>query len=121
VEPAQAVLWAHKARDFMGGPGRHLDTLGLAHYRAGDWDKARQHFEESDKSGWGSATVVNWLGLAMVYQRMGQAEEARQWLDKATGWLDKATPDSLVAPDRLEAEVLRREAEALVKGGARRN
>jgi WD40 repeat protein/tetratricopeptide (TPR) repeat protein len=120
VEPAQAVEWAESALSFGGRTSWYLHAVGLAHYRAGDWDKARQRFEESDRTGWGG-TVVNWLGLALVCQRTGRADEARRWLDKATGWLDKAAPESLPAPDRLEGEVLRREAEAQVKGGARRN
>jgi WD40 repeat protein/serine/threonine protein kinase/tetratricopeptide (TPR) repeat protein len=120
AEPAQMVRWAENSINAGGRTAWFVHTLGLARYRAGDWDEARRRLEESDKSGWGDATVVNWLGLALVYQRTGRADEAQRWLDKATGWLDKAAPESLVAPDRLEAEVLRREAEASIKGGHRR-
>jgi tetratricopeptide (TPR) repeat protein len=120
ADPAQAVAWAEKMIRAGGKQAWYLHTLGLAHYRAGAWEQARQRFEESDKARWG-ASVVNWLGLALVCQRTGRAEEARRWLDKATGWLDGAAPESLVAPDRLEAEILRREAEPLINGKARRN
>jgi WD40 repeat protein/serine/threonine protein kinase len=121
ADPTQAVAWAEKMIRAGGKPAWYVHALGLAHYRAGAWDQARQRFEESDKSRWGDATVVNWLGLALVCQRTGRVDEAHRWLEKASGWLDKAGPESLPAPDRLEAEVLRLEAEALVKGGGRRD
>ena len=74
-----------------------------------------------------NAAVVNWLVLAMAHQQQGQATEAAQWLDKATAWFNKATPKqpgapvTLSAADWLEAQVLRREAEALVKKKAASN
>jgi hypothetical protein len=33
--------------------------------------------------------VLNWLWLAQTNQRLGKAEEARRWLDKAQAWLDQ--------------------------------
>jgi tetratricopeptide (TPR) repeat protein len=67
--------------------------------------------------------VVNWLWLAIACWKLGQADEARQWLAKADRWLDQqvgrmpcATPTlQLHLNDWLEAHVLRREAEALIR------
>jgi tetratricopeptide (TPR) repeat protein len=65
--------------------------------------------------------VVNWLWLAIAHKQLGQPEEARRWLGKATNWLNQQggrmprdTP-ALRAHlhNWLEAQVLRREAEAL--------
>jgi hypothetical protein len=81
-------------------------------------------FEESlqadPKSG---RAVLNWLWLALADRRLGQAEEARRWLDKAQAWLDQYRDGMPARADEelglhyhnwLEAHVLRREAEALL-------
>ena len=56
-----------------------------------------------------------WLWLALVHQRMGSKGEARQWLKKATDAL--AAPDTAALPSiqQLQLELLRREAERLMK------
>ena len=68
--------------------------------------------------------VLNWLWLALANQRLGKAEEARRWLDKATAWLDQYRdhmPASAEAEvglhlhNWLEAHVLRREAEMMIR------
>jgi hypothetical protein len=72
----------------------------------------------------GNPAVVNWPCLALAEQRIGNSEEARRWLDKATGWLDQygdgmpsraADKLGLHLRNWLEAHVLRREAEALIR------
>jgi tetratricopeptide (TPR) repeat protein len=111
VDPAQSVTWAEQAVREWPKTAWYVHALGLAHLRAGEWQQARQHFEESDAAGWGNATVLNWLGLALVHCQLGNADEARGWLRKAATWLDQAAPTSLPETDWLEAQVLRREAE----------
>jgi hypothetical protein len=67
--------------------------------------------------------VVNWLWLALAHKQLGQPEEARRWLGKAANWLDQqggrmpADTPALRAHRHnwLEAHVLRREAEALLR------
>jgi hypothetical protein len=73
--------------------------------------------------------VLNWLWLALAHQRLGKSEEARRWLDRATAWLNQCR-DGM--PDRaeeelglhlhnwLEAHVLRREADALLRPAQKR-
>jgi WD40 repeat protein/tetratricopeptide (TPR) repeat protein len=102
----------------------HLHVLALAHYRSGQFEKARQWLQESLKADTnGAARPLNWLVLAMVAQRQGQPEEARQWLYKAVQAIDAAqktrSPGEvggfLPHPhDWLACLVLRREAEMLV-------
>jgi hypothetical protein len=66
--------------------------------------------------------VLNWLWLALAYQKMGNPKEARRWLDKAADWLDqqggRMPRESSVMGSHLhnwlEAHVLRQEAEALL-------
>jgi hypothetical protein len=67
--------------------------------------------------------VVNWLWLALANQRLGKSDEARRWLGKAQAWLDQYA-DGMPTPveaelglrlhNWLEANVLRREAEAML-------
>jgi hypothetical protein len=67
--------------------------------------------------------VLNWLWLALYYQKLGKAEEARRWLGKAAGWLDQQEGRmpvytmflGLHRHDWLEAHVLRHEAKTLLR------
>jgi hypothetical protein len=67
--------------------------------------------------------VLNWLWLALYYQKLGKAEEARRWLGKAAAWLDQQEGRmpvytmflGLHRHDWLEAHALRQEAEALLR------
>ena len=75
-------------------------------------------------SGGRLAAFTRRLVLAMAHQRLGQADEARHWFDKAVKWIDntglEAPRDSADAlrslhpHDSLACMVLRREAETLL-------
>jgi tetratricopeptide (TPR) repeat protein len=93
-------------------------------YRAGKFQEAvpllEKSLEAEPKQG---RAVLNWLWLALAKQRLGQAEEARRWLDRAANWLDQYKDGLAAYPEEplgfhlhnwLEAHVLRREAEALL-------
>jgi WD40 repeat protein len=121
AEAAQAIRLAQQAVDALPNAW-HRHTLGLAFYRAGQYQEAAACFRQSLKDTWW-APLVNWLGLALVEKRLGKEQEARRWLDQAGGWLDRAvremqpetaTPSGLYANEWLEALILRREAEALL-------
>ena len=64
--------------------------------------------------------AYTWFFLAMTHHRLGHAEEARQWLEKAVNWTKKETEGKIegAAPlswnRRLTLEILRREAEQLI-------
>jgi hypothetical protein len=73
--------------------------------------------------------VLNWLWLALAHQRLGKAEEARRWLGKARAWLDQYRDGmpalaevevGLQLHNWLEAHVVRREAEALIRPAEKR-
>lgn len=67
-------------------------------------------------------SVLNWLWLAIANHHLGRAEEAARWRDTAVEWLDalpkgmpsNATELGLHLHDWLEAQILRREVEALL-------
>jgi tetratricopeptide (TPR) repeat protein len=102
-----------------------LTEQGALACRAGRYQEAVGHFEQSLKA---DATpgraVVNWVWLALANQRLGKTEEARRWLSKAQAWLDQYRDGIPARAEQelglhlhnwLEAHVLRREAEALIR------
>jgi tetratricopeptide (TPR) repeat protein/tRNA A-37 threonylcarbamoyl transferase component Bud32 len=101
-----------------------MTEQGALAYRSGKFQDAVPHFELSlnwnPKPG---VAVLNWLWLALADQRLGKTDEARRWLEKAQKWLDQfrdgmpadaETEYGLHLHNWLEANVLRREAEALI-------
>jgi serine/threonine-protein kinase len=68
--------------------------------------------------------VLNWLWLAIEYQKLGSPVAARQWLAKAANWLEQQGGRMPVNDvflfmgsdlhNWLEAQVLRKEAEAII-------
>ncbi len=99
-----------------------LTEQGALRYRANQFKKAVPLLERSlQAEARPGAAVLNWLWLAMTYQKLGKPDEARRWLDKASAWLDAlggelpANADALYLHRHnwLEAQILRREAELL--------
>jgi tetratricopeptide (TPR) repeat protein len=126
ADPAQAVQWAEKGVAAFPKKAWYLHTLALAHYRAEQLDQAVRRAEQSlnDDPSW-PAHVVDWLVLAMAHQRLGHPADAHLWLDRARQWMDrernkypKGAPVIWPVPswsDRLEIELLNREAEQLFR------
>jgi tetratricopeptide (TPR) repeat protein len=119
VDPARAVRWANQA--VASGPSPWvLHVLGLAQYRAGQFDQALQSFTEANVEAW-TYRELNWFGLALVHHRLGHPDEARRCLDKGSQWLEREGPPGPERPaklqpqDWLEAQLLRREAEEMLK------
>jgi WD40 repeat protein/serine/threonine protein kinase/tetratricopeptide (TPR) repeat protein len=102
----------------------NLNTLGAVECRAKREREAIQHLQEGMKLQGKGGTAWDWLFLAMAHHQLGQTVEARTWLDKAAAWMDEATQKKPIGAlnfsavswnQRLELQLLRREAEALVK------
>jgi serine/threonine protein kinase/Flp pilus assembly protein TadD len=121
-DPARVVQIAERA--VRTEPvAHHLHALGLAHYRAGQFDEAIKQLQRSAEGKW-NGRVASWLVLAMAHQRLGHADEARRWFDLAVRWIAKnglEAPGGSVDPlrslhphDALACLVLRREAETLL-------
>jgi serine/threonine protein kinase/tetratricopeptide (TPR) repeat protein len=118
VDPARAVQWGNQAVD-RSQPAWYLHALGLAQYRAGQFDQALQSFTRAD-AGW-TLRDLNLFGLALVHHSLGHADEARRCLAKGIQWLEREGPPGPGRPARLqpqdwlEAQLLRREAEEALK------
>jgi tetratricopeptide (TPR) repeat protein len=99
-------------------------------YRAGRFQEAAQHFDEMKADPVkGRYAVIGWFFRAMTAHRLGRAEDARRWLEKAADWMSdaeqaKLPPKEKMAAwawnERLELSLLRREAEAVLKEPAPR-
>ncbi|HEV3339733.1 MAG TPA: hypothetical protein VG125_05235, partial [Pirellulales bacterium] len=119
VDPARPVQWANQAVASAQNPWC-FHVLGLAQYRAGQFDEAVQSFTKAKVDSWRSSDL-NWFGLALVHHRLGHADEARQCLDKGIEWLQREGPPSperpanVLPPDWLEAQLLRAEAEEMLQ------
>jgi tetratricopeptide (TPR) repeat protein len=90
-----------------------LNTVGAALYRAGRFDEAIQRLEESVREQGGAGVPQDWAFLAMAHWKKGNGEAARRWLDKLRSY-NPGVPAGFV-PEAVEIEILRREAETLVR------
>jgi eukaryotic-like serine/threonine-protein kinase len=95
--------------------GDHWNTLGVAHYRAGQLKAAVTALEQSMKLRKGGDSF-DWFFLAMSYWKLGDKGEARRWYEKAVAWMSEKQPqDGELVRFRAEASALLGVA---VKGGA---
>jgi serine/threonine protein kinase len=123
------------ARQRMAGARRYgppygwsLHVLALACYRSGRYQEAIDVMSPAlTPRPEGLWTVMHWLLTAMIQQRLGHAEEARRWFDKADRWIKAQTPRtaqpedlSFLPPppwrDWLMVRLLHREAAVLIRG-----
>jgi hypothetical protein len=115
---------AREAETTFLSPTESLTEQGALAMRAGRFQYAFWPLEVSLRTdGRPGRAVLNWLWLALYYKKLGKAEEARRWLDKATGWLDQQEGRmpvytmflGLQRHDWLEAHALRLEVETLLR------
>jgi tetratricopeptide (TPR) repeat protein len=119
-EPAQLVRIAENAEKAAGVAPMvmYRTTRGIVLYRAGRFEEAIQRLNESIAARNGDGIFQEWLFLAMAHHRLGHAAEARQWLDKTIQWAEQKQADAepLTWLQRVQLQLLRREAEGLIDG-----
>jgi serine/threonine protein kinase/Flp pilus assembly protein TadD len=99
-------------------------TLGAALYRAGRFHEAAESLgragaaaERVPASQGPFSPAYVWYFLALAHQRLGRADSARAWLNKALERTEKEAQDrALPWPRRVTLRLLRREAEGLLLG-----
>src|SRR5262249_38403794 len=114
-DPDRAVKLARKAVQLAPKVGNFWNTLGVAHYRAGDWKAAVAALDKSVDLGKGG-DAVDFFFLAMAHRKLGNHDEARKWYERAVGWLEKNR--AALDKDKTQAEALRRfrsEAEVVLE------
>ena len=115
--PARVMKLAELALAKQGAHNPYLSTyatLGLALYRAGRFKEARELLAKPLIEG-EHGHFCGWLAMAMVQHRLGDSEEARRWLEEARTWAELQVLGWLWW-QRLEFDILRKEAEALIEG-----
>jgi serine/threonine protein kinase len=112
-DAGQAISLAKQAVELEPRAGYIWNTLGVAHYRAGDWSAAVTALEKSLEldagipEWWAQRASYSTFFLAMAHMRLGKPEAARQWYDRAVRWMDNYQPkDDELRRFRTEAAAL---------------
>jgi tetratricopeptide (TPR) repeat protein len=104
-DPKRAVELARKAVEIAPKEGGYWNTLGVAHYRAGDCKAAILAIHTSiEKSKGGDA--CDWFILAMSHWKLGEPAEAHKQYDQAVQWMKEN--EVTLAKKKDQAEELRR-------------
>jgi hypothetical protein len=90
-DPSAAVRFARHAVDLVPTDGNSWNTLGVAHYRARNFDQARSALSRSMELR-GAGDSFDWFFLAMIHARLGHPGYAHQWYDKAARWFGQYRP-----------------------------
>jgi serine/threonine protein kinase len=99
----QAVGWARQAVELAPRAGTCWTALGVAQYRAGQWQAAIEALHQSLELRTGG-TSEDWLYLAMAHGQRGEKDQAQQWYDQACATLEQDQP--------ADQQLLRLRAEA---------
>lgn len=89
----RAVVFAQKAVDIEPNHGSYWNTLGVAHYRIGDWQTAIGTLEKSDELSKGDFLGFNGFFLATAHWQLGHQDEAHQHYQESVDWMKKHMPD----------------------------
>lgn len=108
--------WAcDQAKEAVSGApenAAYWNTLALCQYRTGRFREARQAIQKSIDFGNGGG-AEDWIIAALIDWSLGNAAEAGDWLERASGWIDRRADvsSSLLA--------LYREADSEIRGSGR--
>src|SRR4029077_18897132 len=89
--PHDAVSYAQRALDLVANDGNTWNTLGVAHYRVGNWEEARSALYRSMEIR-DEGDSFDWFFLAMIHAKLGHKERAHEWYDKAAKWSAQHRP-----------------------------
>ncbi len=93
-EPARGIALAKEVIEQEPKDGNNWNTLGVAYYRAGDWNEAQGALEKSMELRAGGDSF-DYFFLAMTQWQLGHKEQARKWYDQAVAWMEKNRPRDL--------------------------
>jgi len=104
-DPARAVEFAKRAVG-LAPNAMYRNTLGVAHYQAGEYKAvigALEHSVQLSKGG----NSFDYYFLAMAHWQLDAKKEAREWYDRAVEWMKQNKPnDEELNRYRAEAEML---------------
>jgi eukaryotic-like serine/threonine-protein kinase len=94
LDVARAVELARKAVELDPKHGNWWNTLGVAHYRVGEWKNAIDALKKSDELLKGEMFSFNAFFLAMAHWQRDEKGEARQLYDRGVQWMEKHQPNN---------------------------
>ena len=115
-DPEQALALARKAVAMAPGQAIHLNTLGVAQYRAGRYAEAIATLEKSLAASKGESDAFDLFFLAMARSKLGRFAEARADFDRAVRWR-RDHPDLRQPGWAEELAAFQAEAEAALSAG----
>ena len=89
--PLAAEL-ANKAVELEPAQGMYWNTLGTAHYRAGNWQLAIEAARKASALYQARFLGYDAFVLAMAHWQLGEKEQARKWFALAVIWMEKHDP-----------------------------
>jgi tetratricopeptide (TPR) repeat protein/serine/threonine protein kinase len=104
-DPDRAVELARRAVQLAPKERDYWNTLGVAHYRAGDGKAAVAALDKARELGQGR-DAYDQLFLAMAHRKLGNHDAARKAYEQAVQWLEKN--QETLAKDKVQVEELRR-------------
>src|SRR5262249_19679149 len=90
-DPRAAVTYARRAVDLIPTDGNFWNSLGVAYYRARDWDEALSALSRSMELR-EEGDSFDWFFPPITHARLGPPARARQWYEKATHWFGQNRP-----------------------------
>jgi WD40 repeat protein len=87
-DPARALQLIHKAVKQKPAEALFLNTLGVAHYRNGQYKEAIGALEKSLAAGKGQLDAFDLYFLAMCHAKLGDAARAKDCYEKAVKWVE---------------------------------
>jgi tetratricopeptide (TPR) repeat protein len=99
-----AVQFASKAVELEPKNGLLWNTLGVAQYRKGDYEKAIESLAKSEEVLQDEQYSFNGFFLAMAHWQLDHKQEAKDFFEKSIEWMDANQPTN--------GELLRFKAEA---------
>jgi serine/threonine protein kinase/tetratricopeptide (TPR) repeat protein len=103
----EAVAAASKAIELSPEDAAFWNTLGLAHYRRGNWSESVTAINKSMAGRHSGAH--DWFILAMAEWQRGNEDAAHDWFRRACDWMDAHSRDD------QQLKKIRREADELLK------
>jgi len=109
--PEGAVVYAKRAVGVAPTDGNCWNTLGVAYYRAGELEEAKNALYRSMELR-NEGDSFDWFFLALIHFKLGHKHRAHEWYDRAAGRLQRIPQfGSFLTVDQLD-ELYRFEVEA---------
>jgi tetratricopeptide (TPR) repeat protein len=91
-DPREAVEQARRATALDSKQGNYWNTLGVAYYRNGQLDEAKNALYRS-MSLRNEGDSFDWFFLALVELKQGHRPQAQEWFERATRWFRESHPN----------------------------